>query len=35
MMDDLGAMVDLGISYELCEIGVEIKCLEYDRIVMD
>jgi len=35
MMDDLSAMVDLGICYESYETGTGIKCSEHDRIVMD
>ena len=35
MMDDLSAMVDLGICYESYETGTGIKCLVYDRIVVD
>jgi len=34
-MDDLRAMADLGICDESCETRTGMKCLEYDRSVVD
>ena len=35
MMDDLRTMTDLGISEASCETRTGMKCLEYDKFVMD
>ena len=35
MMKDLRVMADLGICDKSCETGTGMKCLEYDRIVVN